>query len=95
MTSGHILARGTYGEKKVLVIPSENEKKLLKNLTVMRYFNHENIVRMEAYSALRKPILLFAENMSGNYYFKNGYFFKKNDSERRFIFASQSERRKT
>lgn len=75
MISGYILVRGMYGEKKVLVILSENEKKLLKNFIVMRYFNYENIVRMEVYFVFRKFILLFVENMFGNYYFKNGYFF--------------------
>lgn len=66
MQRGHGLYNGTFVNKAVLVSSDEDkETRLFKNVNLLRFFDHPNIVRLEGYSALWKPVLLLMENMSG------------------------------
>lgn len=65
MQRGHGLYNGTFANKAVLVSSDEEkETRLFKNVNLLRFFDHPNIVRLEGYSALWKPVLLLMENMS-------------------------------
>lgn len=65
ISTGDILS-GTFGTQKVLVcINKDHEIRLHKNIYFLRIFKHPNIVKMEGYSSLRKPVLLVLENMAG------------------------------
>uniref|UniRef100_K1PF28 Tyrosine-protein kinase Fps85D n=1 Tax=Magallana gigas TaxID=29159 RepID=K1PF28_MAGGI len=66
MQRGHGLYNGTFANKAVLVgSDEEKETRLFKNVNLLRLFDHPNIVRLEGYSALWKPVLLLMENMFG------------------------------
>lgn len=66
MQRGHGLYNGTFANKAVLVSSDEEkETRLFKNVNLLRFFDHPNIVRLQGYSALCKPVLLLMENMSG------------------------------
>lgn len=65
ITKGDMLD-GTFGTLKVLVcIDNECEIRLFKNINLLRELIHPNIVDMEGYSALQKPVFLVLENMTG------------------------------
>lgn len=67
ITKGDILT-GTYGTQDVLVcIDNDCEFRLFKNINLLRILNNPNIVDMEGYSALRKPVFLVLKNMAGIY----------------------------
>lgn len=66
MQRGHGLYNGTFANKAILVSSDEEkETRLFKNVNLLRFFDHPNIVRLQGYSALWKPVLLLMENMSG------------------------------
>lgn len=60
------LFKGSFQDKAVLVSSDDNkEYRLFKNVKFLRSFDHPNIVRLEGYSALWKPVFLLLEDMSG------------------------------
>lgn len=67
ISAGDILS-GTFGTQNVLVcINDDHEIRLFKNIYILRIFNHPNIVKMEGYSSVQKPVHLVLENMAGIY----------------------------
>lgn len=65
ISAGDILS-GTFGTQNVLVcINDDHEIRLFKNIYILRIFNHPNIVKMEGYSSVQKPVHLVLENMAG------------------------------
>lgn len=75
MQRGHGLYNGTFANKAVLVSSDEEkETRLFKNVKLLRFFDHPNIVRLQGYSALWKPVLLLMDNMSGKLWNWINYF---------------------
>lgn len=59
---------GTFGTLDVLVYTDKDcEIRLFNNINLLRILIHKNIVNIEGYSALQKPIFLVLENMAGIY----------------------------
>lgn len=59
---------GTFGTLDVLVCTDKDCKiRLFNNINLLRILIHKNIVNIEGYSALQKPIFLVLENMAGIY----------------------------